>query len=447
MRKQWLAISLTLVLIFILASCNLFSSDIPDEEPPSHEGELPDSTDPDDGIDQPIDEEPEPELIPDPVSIKITSVGDIMVHNIQITSQYNEATGDYDFRNNFQFIKPYIERADLALGNLETTFAGKERGYSGYPLFNAPDELAFALKDAGFDVISTSNNHTYDTGSQGVFRTLDILKENDLIPVGTRHSEEEESFAIVDVQGIKVGISAYTYETPRQGDNITLNGILVPNEMRNLIDSFSYEHLDEDLAKIKDRVDILKQRGAEVIIFKMHWGNEYHRQPNAYQERIAQELSNFGVDIIFGAHPHVLQKVDIIESEVDDRQTVVAYSLGNFISNQRYEFLNTRYTEDGMIVNVTVTNEYENNTISIDEVTYVPTWVHVYNKNNKRTYEILPVFDAMNNHAAFRVTGSSDGVWRLENSHQNTSEIIEGSTPVLKAAEELSEQEVAAIAQ
>lgn len=415
------------------------------EEEPPHDEET-DLNDPIDEIEIPI-EEHEPEPILDPVSIKISAVGDIMAHMQQITSQYDEATDEYDFSNNFQYVKPYIARADLALGNLETTFAGKERGYAGYPAFNAPDELATALREAGFDVISTSNNHTYDTGSQGLFRTLDILQDNDLIPVGTRHTEEDESFAIIDVQGIKVGISAYTYETPRQGDNIALNGIVIPNDMRNLIDSFNYEHLEDDLEKMKTRIETMKEQGAELIIFNMHWGNEYQRSPNQYQEQIAQALSNHGVDIIFGSHPHVIQKVDIINSEVDDRQTVVAYSLGNFISNQRFEYLDTRYTEDGLIVNVTITKEFENNSLSIEEVSYIPTWVHVHYKTNKRTYDILPVFDALNNHAAFNVNSSNDGAWRLENSHENTAAIVEASSPILKAATELSEQEVAAFSE
>lgn len=219
------------------------------------------------------------------IEVNISAVGDIMVHAPQIEAQYDQESSSFDFTNNFKFVKPYLLQADLAIGNLETTFGGKEKGYAGFPLFNSPDELADALKCAGFDVISTANNHTFDTGKEGILRTLAILEERGLKAVGTRKSIEDESFLVIDVEGIKLGISAYTYETPRQGEHRALNAIRLPKEVEPLIDRFGFEDLEGDLDKIKERVRLMEQRGAEVIIFFMHWGHEYRRRPNKYQKK------------------------------------------------------------------------------------------------------------------------------------------------------------------
>ncbi|RQD78522.1 MAG: CapA family protein, partial [Candidatus Syntrophonatronum acetioxidans] len=325
--------------------------------------------------------------------------------------------------NNFEFIKPYLEKSHLALANLETTFGGRERGYSGYPLFNTPDALASGLKFAGFDVISTANNHSLDTGREGLVRTLRVLEEENLPAAGTRSTPEEKGYVIKNIEGIKVGISAYTYETPRYQGRRTINGIALSPELEKLIDSFGYETLEEDLQDMKKRVERKKEEGAELIIFYLHWGEEYQREPNSYQEKIARELSTYGVDIIFGSHPHVLQPVEFVEGE-GGHQTLVVYSMGNFISNQRYEHLGTRYTEDGIIVNVTVKKDFLENQVFIEEVSYIPTWVHRYDRGGRWVYEILPLVDALENKAVFNLN-SENSIWRAQNSLENTLSILE----------------------
>ena len=267
---------------------------------------------------------PEPE--PEPVEILISAVGDIMVHKMQLDAQYNSTTKEYDFTNNFKYVAPYIQRADLALANLETTLAGQARIFTGYPMFNTPDALADALKGAGFDVISTSNNHTYDRGKDGVIRTIEVLEDRGLDVIGTRKTVEDESFKIIDVKGIQVGLSAYTYETPSSNGQKALNGIPVSRDAQELIDSFNYQQLERDISKMVQRTELMRDRGAEVVVFFMHWGTEYARQPNTYQKQIAEALVDAGVDIIFGSHPHVIQPIELISTS-SGRQGVVVYSM------------------------------------------------------------------------------------------------------------------------
>lgn len=369
-------------------------------------------------------EEPVVEVQPSYETILISAVGDVMVHGPQLKAQYNPQTDSYNFNNNFEFMKPYIKKADLAIANLETTFGGKERGYSSFPMFNTPDDLADALQQAGFNTIVTINNHTYDKGTDGLLRTLTVLRDKELTTIGTRKNEAEKSYDVIEVKGIQVGITAFTYETPRWGQYKTLNAIKIPKEAESLIDSFSYEYLEEDLEKIRQRIEKMKNEGAELIVFYVHWGEEYQRKPNAYQRKIAQILSNFGVDIIFGSHPHVVQSMEIINSEIDQHSTLVVYSMGNFLSNQRYEIMNNRYTEDGLMVNVLVQKNLMNNKITLEEVSYIPTWVHRYNKSGKWYYEIIPVVEASLNPEAYNLL-NNDSRSRASRSKNNTIEILQ----------------------
>lgn len=360
------------------------------------------------------------------VEIKITAVGDIMVHGPQLRAQYNEELKVYDFRNNFKFIKPYIEDADIALCNLETTFAGEKLGYSSFPRFNTPDALGDALKDTGFDVIVTANNHTLDKGKQGVLRTMGVLKQLGLSIIGTQEEKEEENFIIKEVKNTKIAMIAYTYETPKYGEYKTLNALPIPKDLEKNINTFNYDTLDANLKGMQQEIQKMKDYGAEIIVFYLHWGNEYQQNPNEQQRKIAQALASFGVDIIFGSHPHVLQPIEWIPKKEGIQKTMVVYSMGNFLSNQRYEIMKNRYTEDGMIVNAIFNKNLDNNRITLKEICYTPTWVHKYLEKGKRIYEILPLTDALNHPTAYHLTNKTS-LWRAENSKNNTIRLIESS--------------------
>lgn len=361
-----------------------------------------------------------------PVEITISAVGDIMVHGPQLRAQYDKKNKVYDFKNNFQFIKPYISKSDLAICNLETTFAGNKRKYSSYPRFNTPDSLAEAIKDAGFDVVSTANNHTMDSGKDGVIRTVKVLRNFAFDVVGTKEKETDKNFIIKEVKGIKFGVSAYSYETRKRGKNKTLNGLLVPNEIEGNINTFNYHTIDQDLEKMKKEIQSMKEEGAEVIIFYLHWGTEYQRNPNKNQKRIARSLADLGVDVIFGSHPHVLQPMEFIHSKNREKDTLVVYSMGNFLSNQRYEILKNRYTEDGVIVDVTFIKNFEENEVRIKEVKYLPTWVHKYFKNGKRIYEIVTLDGNLDDQEGIYIENKNNA-WRARNSKNNTIKLMEST--------------------
>lgn len=357
---------------------------------------------------------PEP---PKPITIKIGAVGDIMVHGPQLRAQFDGEQNVYDFQNNFQHVKTHIEAYDLAICNIETVFAGEEKKYSSYPRFNSPDTLVDALYACGFDVGVTSNNHCMDKDKEGVLRTLQVIEDKGMYAVGTQ-LPNEKNYKILEVKEIQVGIAAFTYETQEYQGHKTINGIMVPYELEDAINTFNYNTLDEDLLKMNEIIENMKASGTEIEIFYLHWGEEYSKKQNHFQERIAKHLANQGVEIIFGSHPHVIQPAEIIKTN-NGHETVVFYSLGNFISNQRYEILNNRYTEDGMIANVEYCFAPDTRQLNLQQVNIVPTWVNRYYSNHKKYYEILPIPEFIQSDQLGEKT-----LWRVENSLRNTIGII-----------------------
>lgn len=354
---------------------------------------------------------------PEPIKITIGAVGDIMTHGPQLRAQYVADENTYDFHNNYQHVKPYIEQCDLALCNIETVLAGEDKKYSSYPRFNTPDTLVDALLSCGFDVGVTCNNHCMDKGGDGVLRTLQVLEDKGLVSVGTQ-ADEALNYEILEVNQIKIGVAGYTYETPMYQNYKTINGIMVPEEIEDNINTFNYNTLEEDLIKIDEVIECMKSSEVQIIVFYLHWGQEYATEQNQYQEKIAGHLARKGVDIVFGSHPHVIQPAEIITTE-DGHETTVFYSLGNFISNQRYEILNNRYTEDGMIAQVEYLFYPDTNLLDLQKVNIIPTWVNRYSANHKRNYEILPIPEFVGSETLDNAT-----MWRIENSLNNTSGII-----------------------
>lgn len=355
------------------------------------------------------------------VSIDITAVGDIMAHSPQFKAQYDSKTNTYDFNNNFQYVKSYISKADLAICNVETVFAGVKERYTGFPKFNCPDSLANALKNSGFDVAITSNNHSLDRGTKGLIRTLDVLRNCGLTTEGTRKTSEP-NYVIKDVKGVKVGIISYTYETAEYHGKKTLNGYVVPEDSVGLINTFNYGHLDQDLKQMKNTVDAARNKGAEVIVFYLHWGEEFRTSPDKYERQLTNAISDMGSDIIFASHPHVLQPVEIIDNKKTLKKTVVFYSLGNFLSNQRYELTKNRLSEDGLIANVKIKKICRDGKVKIElkKVEAIPTWVNKY-KKGKLIYEILPLDKAYEKRDTLI---ESHNIKRADLSLKNTIEII-----------------------
>lgn len=361
-------------------------------------------------------------------NITISAIGDIMAHDDQLKAQFDKDTNTYSFDNNFKYVKPYISNSDLAIGNLETTLAGPKAKYSSFPKFNSPDELADAIKDSGVDIVSTINNHTYDRGSDGVYRTIDVLNSKEIEHVGTQKNDEDENFLIKDVDGVKLGITAYSYGQV-YGSTTALNGLNIDYNDLNNLNIFNSSYVDIAFNEIKDTLDVMNNKESDLQVVILHWGDEYTRQPNEFQKELAKKLCDYGVDIIIGSHPHMVQPIEMIKSDENDNETLVIYSLGNFLSNQRNEILNKNYTEDGVIANIGINKNLNTGETKISNVEYIPTWVNKYNnKNGKLTYEIIPL---INEKQLSKIDNLP--LDKAKKSYDNTTSII-GSSDIINVA-------------
>jgi hypothetical protein len=325
----------------------------------------------------------------EPVFLRIGVVGDIMTHDPQLIAQTLE-DGTFDFRDNYRWMRPLFSRTQIMIGNLETTLSGADRKFTGYPMFNSPDALAAALSDAYFNVIITANNHMYDRGGAGMIRTLEQLRAHGLSPVGTRIDSTGEAFIIKAAEGIKVGITAFSYESQRRTDYKFINGIRVRNEHRDWMNTFDPTQPELALKEISAVVDQMRAQGAELTIVALHWGSEYKELPNNFQQSLAKGLHQKGVDIILGSHPHVVQPVEWLKDSLTGHQTVVAYSFGNFISNQRFESNQKYPTEDGLYLELLIERPKSTERPRILNAYYEPTWVHRYLEGERYRYEVLP---------------------------------------------------------
>ena len=313
--------------------------------------------------------------------ISMSVIGDIMCHNSQYTDAYVASSDTYDFSYVFEDIKQYIEPADIAIGNIETTFAGKERGYSNYPTFNSPEQLATNLKDLGIDVLCTANNHSLDKGYSGLTSTLKFLDDAGISHMGTYDSAESQNEILIkDVNGIKIAFLAYTYGT---------NGIPVPKN-----NPYCINLIDKDL--ILKHLELAKEQNPDLICVNMHWGIEYKTKQNSEQEELANFLFENGVDIILGTHPHVLQPMEKKTITLEDGTTkdcFVIYSLGNFISGQYQD--NTR---NSVILNIECTKSGETNKTTIDSVSYVPIYMYKSSSSKTQKYKVLDIEKSIENY-------------------------------------------------
>ena len=337
----------------------------------------------------------ETEAPPAPVSTAtILSTGDLLMHKKVINSGKQE-DGSYDFESIFRYIAPYTGKADYAVANLETTLCGTDKGfaYSGNPKFNCPDALVDSARDAGFDMLLTANNHSMDTTIVGYKRTLEVVREKGLATLGTYLTADEQKWTMLDINGIKIGVMCFCYS-----DGFAPNGnpVLNYNEVPEpgLLSYFTYDKLPEFYAQVQTYLDEMKAAGVEATLVYMHWGEEYKLSANKDQQAMAQKLCDMGVDAIVGSHPHVLEPVDLLQSTTDPgHATVVLYSLGNAVSNQRKEemtTLTTGETEDGALFSVTFA-KYPDGTVCLDAVELIPTWVNMHANSGKTEYNIIPL--------------------------------------------------------
>ncbi|RKP58254.1 CapA family protein [Cohnella endophytica] len=300
-------------------------------------------------------------------TITIAAVGDLLMKKRMIVS----ATREGRFDPIFSKVKPYLRKSDLTIGNLETTFSGNNfREESGKLLFSSPDKFAATLRNLGFDVLGTANNHCMDGKLSGLKRTLNVLDRHGLRHTGTyRSAREARRKLIVDVKGIKIGILAYTKGT---------NGIPVPEP--RLVNRINREKIIADVLSLKSRTDF--------IIACLHFGKEFRTYPDRNQIRLIRLLFNNGVNVVLGAHPHVLHPIKMYKSKDKDgfiRNRVMASSLGNFVSTEL-----PRHTARlrGTILRLTLTKNAKGIT-DVLKMSCVPTRI-LQNIGKKNVYRVVP---------------------------------------------------------
>ncbi|EPG73450.1 bacterial capsule synthesis protein [Leptospira fainei serovar Hurstbridge str. BUT 6] len=296
-----------------------------------------------------------------------------MSHQTQMDSAYDKSCDCWDFGGVFEEIAPMISEADLAVGNLETTLPGDPKQYTGYPQFGAPDSLAKAIRDTGFDLLSTANNHSCDKGKEGVVRTVTVLEELGLKHLGTyRTREEYEKNRILKVQvgDFDLVFLDYTYGT---------NGLEIPaGTVVNLIDK----------TRILEDIALAKKSKPDGIIVMYHFGTEYLHEPDAFQKETVDFTLEAGADIVLGGHPHSLQRFG--KKMIKDRfgiekERFFIYSLGNFISGQ-----DRRYVDGGIVLNFSLSKE--TGKLSITDIFYEPIWVYIDRTGSKGPkFRLLPV--------------------------------------------------------
>lgn len=239
-------------------------------------------------------------------------VGDALIHQAVYEDAWNGSV--YDFNPMLQEVAPLLSSYDVQYYNQETILGGSELGLSTYPCFNSPYEVGDAFVGLGFNLVSLSTNHTLDRGERAILNSRAYWnKQKNVLATGSYSSfEERNHYVIREVNGITYTMLSYTDTT---------NGIRTPNGKDYLVNRYSEESVRRDVLAVRDKVDVL--------FVAMHWGTEYQYEADASQKKIAQYLSSLGVDVVIGTHPHVVEPIEFIGN------TMVIYSLGNFISAQK----------------------------------------------------------------------------------------------------------------
>ncbi|MFV0401367.1 MAG: CapA family protein [Oscillospiraceae bacterium] len=268
------------------------------------------------GMQSPAAEAAAVQAPPETHSVSMAAVGDNLIHDV-IYWQAKQQDGSYDFTALYEHVAPLIEEADLAVINQETPMAEGEP--SSYPMFNTPSVMAAHLRNIGFDVLSVSNNHMLDQGSEGLAQTIRRIRDTEGLTQCGAHldSSEWEQIPIVEKNGIRIAFLGFTQHT---------NGI---NPLAERADMIPYTDNTEELEL---QISLAREQ-ADAVIVSVHWGDEGSLQPNAYQKELAQAIADLGADVILGTHPHVLQPVETLE-RADGGSCTVLYSLGNFVSAQ-----------------------------------------------------------------------------------------------------------------
>ncbi len=379
MTRKLTAWILSLLLLLSLSGCATPAKD-QEATPPAETASVPDT----------VPEVPEePPAPPEPTVSTLVVCGDAMSHMPITNDAWDADKGVYDYTRIMSPAGPIAQAADYAVVNLETTMSGGPN-YSGYPTFNSPDDMAYGLKEIGFDLCLTANNHCMDKGFAGLSRTLDVLDEAGLAHVGTSRTQEEADSDIVlaDVGGISVAFLGYTYGT---------NGIPVSKDHPYSVNLFNTDYLTSlstlDEEKISSDLEKAKDMDPDLIAVMIHWGVEYQTTQNSYQEQVADFLFDHGADLVLGGHPHVLQPAmlrEIPDGDGGTRQGFVCYSLGNFISSQ-----NDPLTDTTVALSLELTRDNVTGVTQVTDWSYTPLYMLDREAGAVPRFDLLNAYDVL----------------------------------------------------
>ena len=340
-----------------------------------------------------------------PKEVSLVMVGDNLLH-MSLVKNAETPDGSMNFDSLYEELFPYFQQADLSVIVQETVLGGKELGYSGYPMFNSPQEVGDSIAKAGFDVVLHATNHTLDKGAKGVENTLEFWKKYpDITVLGINESAEKQSnITFLEKNGIEFALLNYTDST---------NGIPKPYGKEYLINTVDEERIKKDLA--------IAEENAEFTIVFMHWGTEYALCENQFQQNLAKLMCEYGADLIMGSHPHVLEPVKWIEAE-NGNKALVFYSLGNYVSRQK-EVNNLL----GGLAKVKICRESTDN-VYIVESSLMPIVTH-YNTNS-RGFRVYPLKEYTDELASLHGVNLYDGKLTVERLRNTVDKVFLENTAV-----------------
>lgn len=347
--------------------------------------------------------------------ISLLATGDGLIHN-RLALYAKQKDGSYDFSGYLSEIKDIVSNYDIVYYNQETPFGTKESEYSYYPNFSVPTEYGDAMLDAGFNLVSLASNHSYDKGENGVLRSLNYWnnKENVIYTGMSSSSEERTNYKIGEANNIKYAMLSYTYGLNAESRVKELKN----NNKEYLVNVFDYDLASKDIEALRDKVDVL--------IVAMHWGNEYQLEPTATQKEQAKWLAEHGVDIVIGNHSHCLEPIEWIDN------TLVIYSLGNFISNQGiltgawYKYNGTVKGSIGAFAMLDITKTVEDDKVDIKLDNLKVDLLYTYCNTQDKFYKVLPFSKIDEDYLKIYPNKSSD-TWYIKDYkkvHEMYSDII-----------------------
>lgn len=335
--------------------------------------------------------QPEPEVIQVVSTATVGTQGDLLMHQ-PVFESCRKSGGGYDFESIFRYCKDVVSGMDYAIANLETTFGGEKHPHVPNQSFSCPDELAASAAEAGYDMLLTANNHAGDSLGDGITRTLEVTRAAGLATLGSQPSGEKR-YTVTEINGIRIGMAAYTWAFSGDGNAFSLNG-LSPVKDEGQMNYFTKANPDKLYTEAQQILADMKADGAEAAMMFIHWGEEYEITENGAQRQMAQKLCDMGFDVIVGGHAHVVQPMELLESTLDpSHKTVCIYSLGNAVSNQRTgvsSLFPTGYTEDGALFSVSF-EKYSDGKVYVSAADVLPTWVNMHSNSGSREYNILPL--------------------------------------------------------